>query len=76
MNSTDIVKILIKLGTRIKEIRNSKDITQVRLSEMCNIQKSSISKIEAGRSNITMATLNCIAAALEVNLFDFFKDAP
>ncbi|MEO5592503.1 MAG: helix-turn-helix transcriptional regulator [Chitinophagaceae bacterium] len=76
MNSTEIVNILIKLGTRIKEIRNSKDITQARLSEMCNIQKSSISKIEAGRNNITMATLNCIATALEVNLFDFFKDAP
>lgn len=65
--------MLIKLGGRIRDIRVTRDITQARLAELCHIQKSSISRIEAGKSNITMATLYCIAFALEVELEDLFN---
>ena len=66
-------EMLIKLGGRIRDIRVKREITQARLAELCNIQKSSISRIEAGKSNITMATLFCIAYALEMELEELFS---
>ena len=67
--------MLVKLGTRIRDLRMKTTITQAKLAELCKIQKSSISRIEAGKSNITMATLYSIAVALEVELDDIFKKA-
>jgi len=57
-----------KIGSRIKFIRESKEISQQDLAAICNFEKGNLSRIEAGRTNPTVSTLYKISQALEVTL--------
>ncbi|MCT3941372.1 helix-turn-helix transcriptional regulator [Elizabethkingia anophelis] len=67
-------EILIQVGKRIKELRIQKGISQVDLVARMdgNIDPTNISRIEAGRTNPTLLTLQRIANALEVNISELF----
>ncbi len=65
-------EILVKIGTKIREIRQEKNISQQDLAAACNFEKSNMSRIEAGRNNLTVGTLLKIGYVLNVNLIDFF----
>jgi len=69
-------KILIvyqkKLGQRIKEIRESKGLSQLDVASVCDYDKTTISRIENGRTNITLKTLVTLALAMEVDISQFF----
>jgi len=62
-----------KLGKRIQEIRLSKNLSEQDLAAKCNFEKSNMSRLEAGRVNSTISTLNKIAQSLEVNIVELFK---
>lgn len=62
-----------KVGKRIQEIRDLKNISQQELAAKCNFEKSNLSRLESGRVNSTLATLNKIAQGLEVNIIELFK---
>lgn len=66
----DKEELLYQLGNRIKSVRVSKGVSQQELAALCNFEKSNMSRIESGRSNITIFTLYKIATALNVNLKD------
>ncbi|MCD7961991.1 MAG: helix-turn-helix domain-containing protein [Rikenellaceae bacterium] len=66
-------KILAKIGERIREIRESKGIDQQVLAAQCNFEKSNMSRIEGGNTNVTIRTLNKIATVLEVPIIELFK---
>jgi len=53
-----------------------KGMTQHELAFQCNFEKASMSRIEAGRTNITIRTLYKIAQALETDLHVFFQNEP
>jgi transcriptional regulator with XRE-family HTH domain len=59
--------ILVELGHRIKQLRINKGISQTNLSITCNMEKSSVSKIESGQVNISYLTLMRFSKALEVS---------
>ena len=61
------------LGKRIKEIRKYKGFTQEQLSEMIDIETSSLSGIESGRFFPSLHVLDKIASALNVELIEFFR---
>ena len=61
------------LGKRIKEIRKSKGLTQEQLSEMIDIETSSLSGIESGRFYPSLHVLEKIASVFDVELIEFFK---
>ncbi len=61
------------LGKRIKEIRKSKGLTQEQLSEMIDIETSSLSGIESGRFYPSLHVLEKIASVFEIELIEFFK---
>lgn len=61
-------KIINKIGQRIKLLRLEKDLSQLDLSTICDMEKTSISRIEAGRTNFTIKTLLKISKALEISL--------
>ena len=50
-------EINIKIGLNIKILRESKNISQQDLAAMCDFEKSNMSRIEAGRTNLTIGTL-------------------
>lgn len=67
-------KFLANLGARIKELRLSKKLTQNDLAIQCNFEKASMSRIESGKTNVTVLTLLKISNALEVDIQEFFKN--
>jgi transcriptional regulator with XRE-family HTH domain len=55
---------------KIKELRENENVTQQDLAAACNFEKSNMSRIEAGRSNLTIGTLLKICSVLNVKLVD------
>ena len=47
-------QLFIKIGDKIKEIRLEKGISQQDLAAKCNFEKANMSRIEAGRTNLTI----------------------
>lgn len=64
----NISQLQIKIGERIRVIRESKGITQQDLAAACNFEKSNMSRIEAGRTNPTISTLYKLSQALGVTI--------
>jgi len=67
-------KFLAKLGARIKELRTRKHMTQNDLAIQCEFEKASMSRIEAGKTNVTVLTLQKISEALNTDIREFFED--
>lgn len=67
MNKEDL---LIAIGKNIKKIREDKNINQAELAALCNYEKSNMSRIEAGRTNLTIGTLLTIANALDCTILE------
>ena len=65
-------EFLINLGARIKELRLKKNISQKDLAIECNFEKASMSRIESGKTNITVLTLYKIITALDADVKDLF----
>ena len=64
----DKSEIIIQIGLNIRNIRESKNITQQDLAALCNFEKSNMSRIEAGRTNLTIGTLYKISQALQTTI--------
>jgi transcriptional regulator with XRE-family HTH domain len=62
--------VLFKIGLKIKQLRKEKNITQQDLAAICNFEKSNMSRIEAGKNNLTISTLLKICDGLEIKLTD------
>lgn len=67
------LQLYVKVGQKIREVRQRKSISQQGLADLCNFEKSNMSRIEAGRTNLTLKTLFCISKALEVPI-KYFLD--
>jgi transcriptional regulator with XRE-family HTH domain len=63
----------IKVGKRIQEIRIEKNLSQQDLTAKCNFEKSNMSRLEAGRANATLSTLEIVSKALEVDVIELFN---
>lgn len=63
----------IKVGKRIQEIRIEKNLSQQDLAAKCNFEKSNMSRLEAGRANATLSTLEIVSKALEVDVIELFN---
>ena len=61
-------EVLKSLGTRIKKIRQEKNMSQQDLAMACDFEIASMSRIESGKANPTINTLNKISIALNVHI--------
>lgn len=57
-----------KIAKKIKSIRKSKGLTVQELAYRCEIERSNLSRLEAGKTNMTIKTLCIICNALNVKL--------
>ena len=64
-----------KLGKRIKYLRLQKGFSQEKLAEAINIATTSLSYVETGRGFMTLDTLEKLAKALQVDLYEIFQFA-
>ena len=62
----------IQVGKRIQKLREIKGISQQDLAAKCNFEKSNMSRLETGRVNPSLSTLEKVAKALEVNIVELF----
>ena len=60
------------VGLNIRVERTKKRITQAILAELIDVHEKYIGKIETGKQNITLKTLNRIANALNVDIYTLF----
>jgi transcriptional regulator with XRE-family HTH domain len=67
-------QFLATLGNRIRDLRNSKKISQQDLAALCEFEKASMSRIESGRTNMTVLTLLKISKELGVPMAEFFRE--
>lgn len=65
-----------KIGERIRRIRAMKDYTQSNVAEDLGITTGAYAKIERGETDANVSRLLRIAEILEVNVCDFFEEAP
>lgn len=71
MNEIEFKKYL---GTRIKELRTKKELTQEELAEKIGVGERNLSKIECGEIFLKLKTLIGLLGSLEVEpkeIFDF-----
>ncbi len=61
---------LVKIGRNIKAAREAGGMSQQDLAAGCNFEKSNMSRIEAGRSNLTVGTLLKISDVLGIRPAD------
>jgi transcriptional regulator with XRE-family HTH domain len=61
-------EILIKFGKRVRKVRKEKGLSQEELSFKANLHRTYIGMIERAERNITLANIEKIANALEVNI--------
>jgi len=73
MNTEIFNNLSAKIGTRVRILRESKDMTQQDLADLCNFDKADMSKIESGKANPTIKTLLKISQALDVKFSDLFQ---
>ena len=66
-------QLYIDVGKKIKEFRERIGISQQELADRCNFEKSNVSRIEAGRTNLTLKSLFLISRALDIPLKNFFE---
>lgn len=68
------MEIKLKIGQRIKELRESASMSQKDLSYTADLDRSYIASVENGQRNISIVNIEKIADALNVTLKDFFDD--
>lgn len=69
-----IMVIKSKIGNRIKELREVKQISQKDLAYESDLDRSYIASVEKGQRNISIINLEKIAIALGVTLKEFFEN--
>lgn len=66
--------VRLKIGQRIKELREKESMSQKDLSYTADLDRSYIASIENGKRNVSIINIEKIAEALNVSVKDFFND--
>lgn len=69
----DYQEEVLYISRRIKELRKENRLTVQELAYRCDMERSNLSRIEAGRTNLTIKTLCIICNALGVRLRDVIR---
>ena len=67
------MSIKVKVGQRIKELRNQIGISQEALANKAEIDRTYVTDVENGRRNISIENLEKLVNALELPFKDFFN---
>ncbi|MEY8849693.1 helix-turn-helix domain-containing protein [Psychroserpens sp. XS_ASV72] len=78
LTEKQLLKYKKAFGNNLKEVRLKKGLSQTALASMLGYEKTTISRIENGRTNFTFSTIVKICLALNVEIkevynFEFLK---
>ena len=68
MNKLRNKELLEKFGLHVRAIRIEKQMTMEELAFACEVEYSQISRIERGKTNTTLTTLDALAKGLEMTM--------
>lgn len=68
------MEVKVKIGQRIKVLREKIQMSQKDLAYSADLDRSYIASVENGSRNISIVNIEKIATALEVTLKEFFND--
>jgi transcriptional regulator with XRE-family HTH domain len=63
-----------KIGTRIKDLRKKKNLSQNDLAFDVGMDRSYLASVESGKRNVSSLNIERIATALQVTVKEFFND--
>ena len=67
-------EFLEAVGRRIRQRRESQNLTQEELGERCGLHRTFIGSVERGERNVAVLNLHAIAVALRVPLAELFAE--
>jgi len=65
---------LIKFGNKIREERLKRNLSQEELAARAGVHRTYIGMIERAEKNITLESIEKIALALKLKLYNLFED--
>ncbi len=71
----DEITFLRELGTRIRDRRTARGLTQEQLAAQCELHRTFIGSVERGERNVSILNLRTIARVLRVPLAELFAGA-
>lgn len=66
--------IRLKFGLKIKELRKLKGLSQEKLANLAEIDRTYLPTIEKGERNVSITVIEKLATALDVNIKDLFDE--
>ncbi len=64
--------LVLAVAELIKEMRHQRQLSQEKLADLANLDRTYISGIERGLRNITLESLESIISALSISKSEFF----
>lgn len=68
------MNVKLKIGQRIKDLREKAEMSQKDLAYTADLDRSYIASIENGQRNVSIVNIEKIAVALNVTLKEFFNN--
>jgi len=68
------LKLLKAFGERVRSVRGSKGISQEKLAELADLDRTYVSGVERGIRNISLINISAIAKALKVSVGELMTD--
>ena len=68
------VDLNARLGCNLRRLRIANNLSQEELADRCRLHRTYIGAVERGERNITLQTLEKIAAALRVDPLDLLEE--
>jgi transcriptional regulator with XRE-family HTH domain len=65
---------VVAIGSRLRELRKERGLTQAELARQIGIQQSDLSRMEKGEYRVSLDNLFKILAVFDLDLADFFGD--
>ena len=66
--------IKVRFGKRVREIRLLKEISQEKLAELADLDRTYITGIERGKRNVSITVIEQLSDALELSLSDLLQN--
>lgn len=66
--------LLFAFGQTVRKIRLSKDVSQEKFADMCDLHRTYISDVELGKRNVSLENIGKMANALDMNISELFQE--
>ena len=64
-----------RFGVRLRQVRGENQLSQEKLAALSGLHRTFVSMVERGKRNVTIATVEKLAAGLKCRMADLMPDA-